>query len=312
MGIIVPGQMKKLYWVAESVYGTIPTGALTWGGETMNVKQSPLMNMRRKFSVLPGAGRSYTQKSSEAAQVGFNVRALARKVSGGYNWRNFWAAYAFGSTTGPTDNLGSFTAQIGKTVGATHQYNFLNGCKIDRLSIVGESKGTELFFDADIIAQWSKRSTSKTITGLQNVTVGADPTNIATDVLTWAGILQMNLGGGGLQNFHPNNWQLTVSNKLHPTYGGKQGADGNIYNVAIAVGEGIRDIIFDATVDHEGETYESAKLADTEVTALTIPIDTYTLTLSNGTFEAADFVELKTEDVMTESMKIRFKSLSIA
>ncbi len=312
MGIITPGQTKKLYWVAESTYGIIPTGALTWGGEPLSVKQSPLTNMRPKFTVLPGAGRSYTQKSRDAAQVGFNVRALARKVSGGYNWRNFWAAYAYGSTTGLTDNLGSFTCQIGKTIGATHQYNILNGCKIDRLSVVGQSKGTELIFDADIIAQWSKRSSSKTITGLQNVTVGADPTNIATDVLTWAGILQMNLGGGGLQNFHPDNWQVTVSNKLHPTYGGKLGADSNIYNVAIAIGEGVRDIVFEATFDHENETYESAKLADTEVTALTIPIDTYTLTLSNGTFEAADFVELKTEDNMKESIKVRFKSLSIA
>jgi len=303
------GEIKKFFYVPEIYYGTTPTTALTWGGEASSFK--PSTDFHPAFHETSGS-RSFGEHTRDATDVGFNVKCLARAVSGGYNWTNLWAVYTFGSTTALTEHLGSFTAQTGKLVGSSHYYDFYNGCKINSLTINADAPGKPFIFDADVFCRYVTQKTSKTLTGLQSVTVGSDPSDITTAILTWKGILQINIAGGGLVNWYPRSWKLTVDNHLGREEGNILGADSVKYSLsAYQLSEGVRDIIFEATLPAQNETYTAAKIADSAVTSLTLPIDAKTITLTGGVWQANDFPEFK-HDLNEETVRIRFKSLTIA
>ncbi len=306
MAVYTAGELKDFAYVPESTYGTTPTTALTWGGKPRRIKSNNSYNVNFE----PGASsRSFTDVTRGPEDAGFEIEYLARLVSGGYNWRNFAAYYAFGSTTALTDHLGSFTAQIKKTVGASNYYNFYSGCKINKLTISCDAPGKPVVFTADVWARHLCPDTDKTMSELQSMTVGADPSAISTAILTWAGVQQINIGGAA--NWYPKSWSVTIDNHLEREYGNVVGADSNKYHVTYALNEGIRDIIYEATLWSQNETYTNAKINNTAVTSVTVPLDVYTLTLSTGYFEANDLPELK-HDLMDETVKIRFKSLSVA
>lgn len=308
------GEMKKLHYVPEVTYGvTPPVGdvpTLTWGANCESLKGK--VATHKQFHILE-ASRSFGSTTSETWDAGFTVKAVAQLASGAYDWRKLWAVYGLGSTSGLAEHLGSFTAQTGKVVGANQKYNWYNGCKITKLQIGAEKVGMPVGFEADVLARWFAKATTKAMTGLQALTVGADPTNISTNVLCWNGALQYNLGGAGLTTWHPKSWKLIVDNHIERHYGNLTGADTNKYPVTWALNEGKRDIDFEVVVPHEDETWIDAKLASTAMTAVTIPLDTFTLTLSNGEIllEEDDLPEYK-QDLMEETIKVKFKTLSIA
>jgi hypothetical protein len=91
------------------------------------------------------------------------------------------------------------------------------------------------------------------------------------------------------------------------------GIDSAYYHCARDLMEGGRDITFTCQLDLENETYNTAKLAGSAITQITIPIDNDTITLSNGEIllEDDDLPEFKRE-IMEQPLRIRFKSISIA
>jgi hypothetical protein len=302
--------MKTLHYIAESSFGVTPATTLSWGANCGDLKGK--FNKHHAFYPIE-VGRSNFMPTTDSWDAGFSVKAVAQTVSGGYDWRQLWALYGMGATTGLTDHLGSFSAQTGKTVGGTHKYNLYNGCKINKLTMSSERAGAPIMFEADVVAQWFAASTTKTYTGLQSVTVGADPTTISTPLLCWSGALQRNIAAGGLVTWSPNNWKLTVDNKIKRHYGNIQGADAAWYSLAVALPEDEREIMFECTLPHEDETYIAAKMADSAMTAITIPVGAQTITLSNGTIllEDSDFPEYK-QALMEEIVRVRFPTLSIA
>lgn len=310
---LMPGGVKSINYYAESSYGTPPATALIYGGATRHIK--PGYDSKKEFFTDPDS-RSFGRTAEGVIEVNPTIRAFARLTSGGYDWRNFWAVYAMGSTSGLTTTLGSFLMQTAKSWdgGSTVKYNFYHGCKMNKLSIIGEKPGQPIVFEAEIKAQMLSYGTSKTIAQIYSQTIGADASEVTTAYLSWAGNLQINLGGGGLANFYPKDWKLTIDNKITPTSTGiVVGADTKKYPVAVGMSEGGRDIIFEATVAHESETYVNAKIANTAVTSLTIPLDTWTVTLSNGEFVADDLADVDAESTSSEEkIRIKFKSLSIA
>jgi len=302
------GELKNFYYIPEVTYGTTPTDALTYGGSTIDVK--PRFSPEQTWIVQPGS-RGFGAVARGVIKTGFSLQYHARVASGAYDWTDLAAVYAFGAAGGLADHLGSFTAQTGVTQAGTTHYHFWNGCKINALTISAEGSGMPLVFDADIWARYPKYSTSKTITGLQGVTVGADPTDITTAVCSWNQTSQINLGGGGLVDWHPQRWSLAVDNHLDLVEGNITGADTLNYAIPYAMSEGERDIIFEATLASENETYSNAKIAGTAVTSLTVDIDDETITLANGEFEVGELGPRK-QGLMEETVKIRFKSLTIA
>lgn len=307
MGQYTAGELDALYYVAESAYGTTPTGAQSFGGDLISLK--PSVDVARNY-IVHGANRSFGSTTKGPYKAGFSASLYNRSA---VDWRTLFAAYACGSTSGLADHLGSFSALVAKKVGAAYKYNVYNGCKISRLVISSELPGKPWVFDIDVLAQWVSASTSKTFTGLQSVTMGAYPAEPAKPVLTRLTQPQINLAAGGLAAFPAKKLSLTVDNHLVGQPDVKTGADAAAYplNAGQNISEGERDIIVDYTIDSTNETYTNSKLADQAVTAMTIVVGAYTITLSGGVWEANDLPELK-QGLMEESGRIRFNAMSIA
>ena len=305
-----PGELDKFYYVPEVAYGTTPTDALTWGCDILRCK--PKINPNKEFHRLSGS-RGWGAVVKGGWDIGFDLEGLAHVASGAYDWTKLWATYGMGSTTGLTTHLGSFTGQVSKTVAAATTYDYFNGCKINKLTISSDGPGKLIKFKAEVMCRWVEEDTDKNLTGLQTVAVGANASDISTAVLTWAGVSQINIAAGGLANWYPRKWELVIDNHLERHPGNITGADSADYSLTYALSEGDRDIILTATLPYEGETYTAAKKASSTITALTLPIDNETMTLSTGEFmvEDEDWPEYS-HALMDEQVRISFKSLTIA
>lgn len=311
MAAYTAGELQNLFYAPESSYGITPTSALTWGARLLSIK--PRWDLAKQFDPLPGSRTSYGTMTTGARVAGATVRAYAKAVSGGYDWRNLWAVYALGSTSGLAEHLPSFSMQIAQRVGASsYRRNLYNGCKVTKLDLAGTGVGLPLEFSAELIAQHIASSTSKAFTGLQAVTVGADPAEISTPELKWTGTLQYNLGAG-LVALRPDSWKLTVDNHMEAQPGNLPGASGGPYPLAAGAGinEGLRDILFEWTQQANDETFINARLADTPISAVTIPIGANTVTLYEGTWDQPELPE-RVQGLFKETYTLRFRSLSIA
>ena len=308
MGGFTAGELKRWYFVPESTYGTTPATALTYGGAILRMRPKVNMAVERHWL---GDTQGYTQVTRGPYKAGFDLEYYAHQDSGAYYWYNFAALYGYGATGGLADHLGSFTAQFRKYVNPTNYYDIYNGCKINSLSMKWGKPGLPIVIKADVIAQFLTLSTAKAITGLQSVTVRADPTDISTNLLCRSGISQINLGGG-LANWYPTTLEWTIERNLEPQQGNRLGADSVQYPLdVIALDEGPRDIVVTADLRYAGNTYKAAKLAGTAITALTVPVGNQTITFSNGDFASDDFPE-EEQKVRDEPLKMYFKSLAIA
>ncbi len=310
-----PGELKKFYFVPEVTYGTTPTDALTWGCDLVTLK--PSVNANKDFHMLESSTYgTYGAVTKGGWEIGYTMEGLAHAESGTYDWTDFWGVYGWGSATALTRHLGSFTAQVGKTVSSSNYYDFYNGCKINKLTIKCDGPGKLIQFGADVMCRWVTQDTDKTIAGLQAVTVGANPDDITSAVLTWTGTSTINIAGGGATNWYPRKWELVIDNHLERMPGNITGADSAQYPVTYALSEGLREITFTCDLPYEGETYTAAKLASSAITAIKIPIDSTAttpkvLTLSTGELVVGgdDWPEYS-HKLMDEPIKVMFKTLT--
>lgn len=301
------GSVGHAMYVAESVYGTIPTGAMSWAGETQ--EYSPEHNFHQEF--VPGpASRSFTEGlSMDTWEMAFRLQALA-KVS---NWKSYWARFGMGSTSGTADALDSFVQQVDIYDGSTHSYHVANGCKMNRLEIDAKAPGAAYLFNAQNFCQWEEGFSTRAVNTIQNVSLGAEASDPATAILGWNGNSQINVAGGGLATWYPQNFKLIVDNHLTREKGVVTGYDTNKYPTAIGLSPGQREIIFEGQVISGDMTYYNIMKSNTLITSLTIPIDTDTVTLTYGRPYRDQWPKwLNTNDVNLEPVRFRFKSISIA
>lgn len=294
------GELDDINYVAEVTYGTIPTSALAWAGRPLRI--DPTVDMKRVFHIAPGS-RSYGYASSGPWDCGFDTTCHCTST---VDWRTFWGAYAYGSTSGLATTLGSFTAQTSVTSGGTTYYHYWPGSKIDKLTIKAPGPGMPYEFDASIKSAWVIPDTNKVITDYQSVTVGASATATVTSALYWFNDPMIDAA-----DFRPANWSLTVDNHLAPMYGVVDGA-ATQFPVARGMSEGERDIIFEFELPSQDETYNNAKLASTDVDSVNLDISSsYSIVLEDGVYESNDLAPRK-QGLMSEKVRIRFETLSIA
>jgi len=298
------GELKTGNYVLESVFGTIPTGALAYAGDTTALYNTSDDGIQ--FLNLPGS-RSYGAHTHGPYKKACTYKAYSRVAA---EWKDFWAKYGMGATTGLLDHLSSFTFTCDLYNGTTHVYQIYSGCKINKLTISWEKVGKVIEFEADIWAQWHQTANAKAITGLQNVTIAADASTPAGAILFMASNPQINIAAGGLANLYAENAKLTIEQHLEREDGDKVGDDSVHYPTAIGIHENERDIIFECNAISKDQTYQDAMRAGSVVTALTIVIDNETVTLSNGEFEPS-YAKYE-QKVNREPIRIRFKTLAIA
>ena len=109
----------------------------------------------------------------------------------------------------------------------------------------------------------------------------------------------------------PTNMRLSLSRGMEREYGIKTGDDSTNYPVAIALHEGNAAIDFTAEVISQNMTYADSKRNREAITALTIPLDDETITLSNGEWDEPT-LPAYAQAINRERIAIKFKSLAIA
>ncbi len=304
------GEVLPLYYVAESSFGVTPTSALAFGADIATGGNFRSKVSKAKLFNYQAGSQIYQSTNKQAMKAGFSARLWNRSA---VDWRTFFATYAIGSTTAFADHPGSFSLLMGKVRSGSYLYNKYNGCKISKLTIGSDLAGTPFYFDVDVIAQWIDWSASKTFSRIQSVTMGANPTDPAKPVDAWTGVMQININAGGLVNFKPRSFSLTVDRHMEGQPGNVLGADGSYYSLQAGEGinEGNAELIFDFTVATTGDTYTNSKLADDPITALTIPVGSRTITLTGGEWQGDDLPELK-QALNEETGRILFKGIRIA
>ena len=306
-----PGSLKDFQFVAESSYGTIPTGTMTWGGATIGYE--PFVQVNTEFLNLPGSA-FHGSAIKGPFDVGCTLRWHDRT---GSQWHDFIAAYGFGSASAQADTLNDFTLQVAVYNPNTSKYewHFHNGCKIERADIIFPGVGKAVEFEVSVISQWLQiveHASSKAISGqMQDVTPGADASAETGSILTWAGNSQINLAAGGLATWYPTNLRLSLSRGIEREYGIKTGDDSVAYPVAIALHEGNAAIQVSGEVISQNQTYANSKRNREAITALTIPLDDETITLSNGDWDEPA-LPAYAQAINRERIVGRFKSLAIA
>jgi len=300
-----PGDLGMLTYRAEATPGVIQTGSRSWGGIT--VKLGNERDDQLEFIILPedrGYGATSKGPTKNGCTIDFHCRA-----GGSYgDWRDFWAKYVLGDRTGPTATLPTFTLIV--YVKSATKYEVYTGCKVNKGVISGTKPGAILEFSMQIFAQdhaiesGNAPPSTFNITDIQNVTVGAAPSEPTESPLFWAQNLKVNYAGGGLATEYFQKWSATIDNHLIRDDGIKTWYDNTTHAQSIALFEEEREIIFEGTVKLKGATNDYFKIAGSNV-VVSIPIDDDWMSLSGGIIVPNNFRDLS-QKAGEENLTMRF------
>jgi len=293
---------------AEAVAGTIQTGARSWVGSSARLKNDRDGNA--DVIILPG-DRGFGAVQYGPDKNGCTLEFHGKGASTYGDWRDFIGLYGFGSRDGVTASLGTFTLVVYITSRA--KYEVYTGCKINKVTITGVGPGKLLEFSVQIYAQDHSIETALAITDIQAITIGAAPTEPTSSLLFWKNNIQINLAGGGLATKFFQKWSFTLDNHLDRVEGVKTWNNGTFHQQTVEIHEGEREMIFEGSLKLSDGTWDSAKIAHSVITALTIPIDDDTITLSNGEIMPSEFTDIQ-QKVGEDQITVKFptSSMSIA
>lgn len=309
----VPGELKPLYGVEESSYGVTPTSTLQYMGELLSATQAIEPNQ----SVENWSGsRSYAPASCvfERWDPTLKLQVEPRVNAASYDWLDGLMKGVLGTMTG-TEALGrlpSYSLLVELTQGTTLGLYLMNGAKVNSVALSVDKPGGRVKLDAEVFGQYMKKlGASRTLTGLQALTVGANEAAPTTLPLQWKA--PMNIVAGSSRTIYPQNWKATIKNALTRQGENKVGADGSNYSVTGQIHEGRREITVEAQLYLEDLVILDEMLANQAITSLSTVLNGDTITFTGGTYIVApdSFPELK-NDVMTHNVKMRFDAIALS
>jgi hypothetical protein len=305
--------IKRTYWVAETVFATTPAAALKALGETMDLQTKPNFNPEEDEFL----DRAFTSVAFQNYEVGFTLTSKVWLRDGVvFVPEDFWALYVLGETTGrATDGrLDSFSLISKKSTPTLTEYALFNGCMVDGLTIQAPGVGKALLYALDCRCQYVSISATKAFTGLQTVTVGADPTLPTTAYARWDGTApQVNYGAGLANITGVIDWKLTIKNNLGPEWGKRIGTDALVYPIAENFDEGDFDCTVDITRWHRDSTHWTQKRLRTTGIVVTLPVNGKIWTFTGGYFKDASAPDHKSgKDPLKETLSLKFNGLTIA
>lgn len=304
MAQFTAGELQVASFRAEAAYGTIQTGAMSLIG--LPETYTPTSDLKGVYNVIPGS-RAFGSYHSEGHEYGFKAKLKTRTTL----WTAFFALYGLGAAGGTTDHIGSFTALL-DMLQTTHNYDIYPGSKINKLNISAARPYSEILFDIECFSKYQYASRgNKVLNTLQNVTLGDSATDPATAMIRWVSPVYINIAGGGDTLIYPETWNLTIDNHLSRENGLVVGYDEGNYQVAVSLNEGIREIILEMKLIAQNRTYWNARLNGTLITSVQLTIDGSVITLGTGYIIPNEFPESK-QDLNTETVKIKFKTITIA
>jgi hypothetical protein len=300
------GDLRMATYKTEVTPGTIVAATLIYGGSSARLKND--RDDGAVFIVLPG-DRGFGATQRGPAKNGCTLDFHSRASGSWGDWRDFFAVFGIGGRDAPAATLGTFTLVV--YLASTSKYEVYTGCKVNRAVITGSAPGRILEFQLQIFAQDHVIESSKALTDVQSVTIGADPSTPTEALLFWATNIKVNLAGAGLVDTFFQRWTFTVDNHLERIEGNKIWFDSTNHQQTVEIHEGEREMIFEGTLKLKDATWDAAKIADSLITALTIPIDNDTVTLSNGKLVPNQYSD-REQKTGEDRIEIHFPTNSLA
>jgi hypothetical protein len=309
----VPGELRPLYGVKEVSYGVTPTSTLDYFGELISA--SPAIDPNQSVEHWSGS-RSYAPASCvfERWDPAVRVTVEPRVNMTGYDWLDGLMEGALGKVTGtePLGRLPSYSMLLELTQGTAIGQYLMNGVKINQLTLSVDKPGGRIKLEAELFGQYlTKIGAARAVTGLQNLTLGANESAPTTLPLQWKAPVTINTGTA--RNIYPQNLKFTLKNELSRQGENKTGADSQNYAVTGQLHEGRRDITVEVELYLEDLVIFDELLANKSIASLSTQIGGDTITFQNGHYIVGTdaWPELK-NDVMTHSVKMRFSAIALS
>lgn len=273
MGIKTAGALKPLQYIEESTFGTLPSGAFSYGGKLSSQSQSNTYDIETFVS----DGSRTTELVNFAAQeVGFDVELGTYLDDGAYSW-TYLLDLALGSSSARSD-IPSFSALF---EAAPDQYYLYRGCKVDSLTLTASGVGKAVIASVGAKAMIGKAGSTKaelcsnadaTIPALNPVTHNCYPTiTLGSDITVPA-----------------MSWSIAIANGLTL----KEGiVDGKPLKAgSLIYPDGMLDITLEYTVASTSLVWDRLKMLADEQSRFTVThkVGEYTLTFSSCWFSADD------------------------
>ena len=307
--------VKMTYWLPEASFGVTPAvgseAELYYLGEVKDFVSDENDNPEEDEL----ENRAFTEVNRGPFEYGFQMSNVkVRKASGAWDPVDFWALYTLGATDGRASDglLDSFSLITRKS---TNKFRLYNGCMVDAMSISAPGVGKSLLFQLIGRCQHRARSSTRAFTGLQDVTVGADPTDPTTKFIKWLGTaLTIDYGGGVANLTGVESWKLDIKNNLtQELFEATPDSGSDDYPIVEQFDEGGFDCTVDITRFHRDESVYDEMVDHTEDIELTLPIDETVWTLSGGYFPKQSPPDHKMgKDPLKESFQLKFNAVSIA
>ena len=208
MAIKVPGALRGLQYVKETVYGVTPSTDFSYFGFMDALQDNPNNNWEEQQA---DGKRSYDEVEIGAREYGFDTTLNIFRDAQGYDWSEI-LQYAVGSSVnGITDDLPSFSAlmQVSRD-----QFVLAKGCKIDSLTVAADGVGSPITARANIKAQYiPKQQASPSQFG----NLGRQNEGPPKNTLTYNRYPTSNLPGMAM--IPTKNFEISITNNLQPQEG---------------------------------------------------------------------------------------------
>lgn len=310
--VLGPGDLKPFFGKKEAIYGTTPTGTLDFFGEAID---ATLRIDPHQTKEVWSDSRAYAPSScvfeQEDAAVQLNARLHA--PAEGYDWRNGLVEGALGvmSGTTPLGRLPSYSMLVELTQGPVQGLYMFNGSKVKTLTVDVPNQGAKPLLTAEV---WARKATKvgagRAVTGLQQLTLGANGTIPASPALQWKA--PVTLISGATRTIYPQSWKLIIENNLTRQQGSIVGADGKSYPCTQALFEGRLDISLEMMLYLEDLQIIDEMMVNQAVASWSTSIGGRTLSLLNGHYavDSGAWPQFA-QDTMQHTVKLMFTGVSL-
>lgn len=267
MGIKTAGTLKPLQYIKETSFGTLPSGALSYGGKLSTQSQTNSFDIE---TFCADGSRTAELVNFGAQEVGFDAEVGMYLDDGDYSW-TWLLGMALGTSASRAD-VPSFSALF---EAAPDQHYLYRGCKVDTLTLTASGVGKMVMASVKAKAMDGTSGASKS-----ELCTNADATVPALNPVTHNAYPVITLDGSDI-TVPAMSWTVDIANGLVL----KEGiVDGKALKGGSAIyPDGMLTISLEYTIPSTSLTWDRLKMLADEQPRFTVThkVGGYVLTFSN-------------------------------
>ena len=274
MGIKTAGALKPLQYIQESTFGSLPSGAFSYGGKLNTQSQSNSFDIETFCS---DGSRTTEIVNYGAQESGFDAELGLYKDSGSYSWT--WVlSMALGTSSARAD-IPSFSSLFEV---APDQYYLYRGCKVDGLTLTASGVGKMVLAKMTAKAMLGKAGSTQS-----ELCSNTDATVPDLDPVTHNSYPVITLDSSDL-TVPAMSWSIAIANSLKQEEGIVDGKA--LKGGSLIYPDGLLDITLEYTVASTSLAWDRLKMLADQQSRFTLKhtIGGYVLTFSGCWLQADD------------------------